>query len=433
MTNFVNRNDDLISLDDELAASRLTVIMGRRRVGKTELLKEWVRRGGVMGYSQAIEKASVHQQISQLWGDIKPHIPISAEPKTWEELLEFMTLPREKVTFVFDEFPYLVACDPSLPSRLQKWLDHQCPAHINLCLLGSSQSMMLELFLNNSAPLYGRARRVLTIKPMAYRYFCQVVGLTPHSRESFLIYSMVGGIPKYWQFIEPRWSPRDAAQRLYFGNHPFFENEILRLTSDEDIASASAMAALEAIGRGAHRPSEIAGRLGMKQTSLTKILSALVASHLVKREIPFGQSERASKRSLYRVVDPFALFHYSVFSPHRSRWALYDTVTQDKILHDHAAHVFEEAFRSLFPSASRYFEGKDIEIDSVRYSGPRKITLSEVKFSSLTANEETQVLDKLKRAFARSQLAHLEKDHEIEFEVVTLEKGLKAISSLERD
>jgi hypothetical protein len=193
------------------------------------------------------------------------------------------------------------------------------------------------------------------------------------------------------------------------------------------------MAALEAIGRGAHRPSEIAGRLGMKQTSLTKVLSALVASHLVKREIPFGQSERASKRSLYKVVDPFALFHYSVFSPHRSRWNLYDAEIQEKILHDHAAHVFEEGFRSLFPSASRYFEGKDIEIDSVRYSGPRKITVSELKFSSLTPNEETQVLDKLKRAFARSQLVHLEKDFEFEFEVIDLKKGLEAISSLQQD
>lgn len=433
MLTFINRNGYLRSLKEELEASRLTVLMGRRRVGKTELLQEWVRRGGVMSYSQAIEKASVPQQISQLWSDIKPHIPIAAEPKTWEELLEFMALAREKVTFVFDEFPYLVATDPSLPSRLQKWLDHKCPAHIGLCVLGSSQSMMSELFLNNSAALYGRARRVLTIKPLAYRYFCQMVGLTPSSRESFVIYSMVGGIPKYWQFLEPQWSPREAAQKLYFGNHPFFENEILRLTSDEAIASASAMAALEAIGRGAHRPSEIAGRLGMKQTSLTKILSALVASHLVKREIPFGQSERASKRSLYRVVDPFALFHYSVFSPHRSRWNLYDTGTQDKILHDHAAHVFEEAFRSLFPSASRYFEGRDIEIDSVRYTEPRKITVSEVKFSSLTSNEETQVLDKLKRSFARSQLVHLEKDFGIEFEVIDLEKGLEAISSLQQD
>jgi len=430
---FLNRNRDLSDFDAETQESNLVVLMGRRRVGKTELIREWARRGGVMAYSQAIEKASATQQIQQIWGDFKSIVPLDLEPKSWEELLQLMTLPKGKHVFVLDEFPYLVASDASLPSRLQKWLDHHCPPHITLCLAGSSQTMMQELFYDGKAALYGRARRILNIRPLAYRYFCEAVQVDPQDAMSFLLYSLVGGIPKYWRAFQPKWTPLDASNHLFFGENAFFDNEMLRLTSDEQITGASSMAALEAIGRGAHKPIEIAGRLGIKQTSLNKVLSALVTSHIVRREIPFGDSERSSKRSLYRVVDPFVLFHYGVYSPHKSRWSIYKPATQQKLLNDHASMVFEESYRSLFPSASRYFEGGDIEIDSVRFSSESTITVSEVKFRPVSASEKRVLLEHLQKTFERSQLSRFAAKYHIDYEVVDWQQGIGEIIRLQRD
>ena len=424
---FLNRNRDLHDFDEEARESNLVVLMGRRRVGKTELIREWARRGGVMAYSQAIESASVSQQIQQLWADFKGSVALDIEPKNWEELLQLMTLPKDRHVFVLDEFPYLVASDRSLPSRIQKWLDHHCPPHITLCLAGSSQTMMQQLFYDGNAALYGRARRILNIRPLAYRYFCEAVKVAPKDPLSFLLYSMVGGIPKYWRAFQPNWKPLDAAYQLFFGENAFFDNEMLRLTSDEHITGASSMAALEAIGRGAHKPIEIAGRLGIKQTSLNKVLSALVTSHIVRRDIPFGESERTSKRGLYRVVDPFVLFHYGVYSPHKSRWSIYEAATQQKLLNDHASIVFEESYRSLFPSASRYYEGGDIEIDSVRFSSETTITVSEVKFRPVSASEKSSLLEKLKRNFERSQLSRFAAKYNIDYEVVDWRQGISDI------
>lgn len=110
----LNRNKDIEDFKQEVHDANLVVLMGRRRIGKTELIREWARRGGVMAYSQAIEKASPRQQIQQIWADIKLKIPIEIEPKTWEELLNLMELPKEKLVFVFDEFPYLVTSDVPL-------------------------------------------------------------------------------------------------------------------------------------------------------------------------------------------------------------------------------------------------------------------------------------------------------------------------------
>lgn len=433
MSCFINRNRDIANLDEEIRASRLVVVTGRRRVGKTALIREWARRGGVTAYSQAIEKASIPQQIEQIWADIKASLPIDIAPKSWEDLLKLISLPRDRLLIVLDEFPYLVASDPSLPSRLQKWLDHHCPPNITLCLTGSSQSMMQELFLDERSALFGRARRILTIRPLAYRHFCEALQLAPHDLASFVRYSLVGGIPKYWQAFEQKWQPLDAAMHLFFGENAFFDNEMLRLTSDENISSASSFAALEAIGRGAHKPSEIAGRLGIKQTSLNKVLTSLVASHVVKREIPFGESERTSKRSLYRIIDPFVLFHYGVYSPHRSRWSIYEPATQQKLLNDHASLVFEETYRALFPSASRYFEGASLEIDCVRYSSEDTITVSEVKFRSISEQEKMHLEEQLRQKIARSRLANLSNDHTIKYDVVDWTRGIDEILRQQRD
>ncbi len=430
---FLNRNKDIDDFKQEVHAANLVVLMGRRRIGKTELICEWARRGGVMAYSQAIEKASPQQQIQQIWADIKSWVPIEIEPKTWEELLNLMALPKQELVFVFDEFPYLVASDASLPSRIQKWLDHHCPRHITLCLAGSSQTMMQQLFFDDKSALYGRARRILNIRPLAYRYFCEALDAEPMSQSSFLHYSMVGGIPKYWRAFQPHWQPQEAADHLFFGDNAFFDNEMLRLTSDENISSASSMAALEAIGRGAHKPSEIAGRLAIKQTSLNKVLSSLVASHLVKREIPFGESERSSKRSLYRVVDPFVLFHYGVYSPHRSRWSVYELATKQKLLGDHASQIFEEIYRSLFPSAARYYEGGDIEIDCVRYTSESTIRVSEIKFRTVGAQEKSSLIERLRKNVARSQLARLAEKYTFEYELVDWLTGIAEILRLQRD
>ena len=430
---FLNRNSDISEFGQEVDEANLVVLMGRRRIGKTELICEWARRGGVMAYSQAIEKASISQQIQQIWADIKSRVPIEIEPRSWEDLLNLMALPKEDVVFVLDEFPYLVASDASLPSRIQKWLDHHCPPHITLCLAGSSQTMMQQLFFDGKSALYGRARRVFNIKPLAYRYFCEALQADPVNPSSFLLYSLVGGIPKYWRAFQPKWQPLDAAHHLFFGDNAFFDNEMLRLTNDENISSASSMAALEAIGRGAHKPSEIAGRLGIKQTSLNKVLSSLVTSHIIKREIPFGESERTSKRSLYRVVDPFVLFHYGVYSPHRSRWSVYEPATRQKLLQDHASLVFEETYRSLFPSAARYFEGGDIEIHSVRFSGETTIRVSEIKFRMVGDQEKATILERLRKNVARSQLARFADKYTIEYELVDWQKGIDEIIRLQRD
>jgi uncharacterized protein len=403
---FVNRKAELKELDAAAATGGMLVFFGRRRVGKTRLLAHWLARHGGF-YSQAIE-STADIQLDQTYRDLQPQLTTAVTPKSWEELLELLRLQKKKRWILcLDEFPYLVNSDPSLPSVLQRWLDHSQPKNSLLLLCGSSTRMMNDLFLNRAAPLYGRARKLVHVEPMSYGAFCGACRLNPADRESFTRFSIVGGIPKYWEFVDPDASALDLAEALFFGFAPYLDQEPARILRDEGIAGLNALSLLEAVGRGAAKPSEMAARLGTAQTNLSRLLQQLLDASILERELPFGESTRSTKRTHYRIQDPALRFWFRVYSPHRSRWHDYSTQEKHKLLQDHASTVFEDYCRWQYADASRYWEA-DVEFDLVRSErrddGQHKLIVSEVKWRVLTSAERQRIERQLEERWQRSSL-----------------------------
>jgi AAA+ ATPase superfamily predicted ATPase len=402
---FTNRLAELKELESAAAAGGLLVVFGRRRVGKTRLLTYWMGpRQGL--YSQAIEGAK-EIQLEQVFRDIQDRLTTSLVPKSWGELLELLEMRTGPSTFCLDEFPYLVASDPSLPSVLQRWLDHRRPKNFLLILAGSSTRMMNNLFLNRSAPLYGRARKLLHIEPMSYGAFCAARRLNPADQESFTRFALVGGVPKYWEFVESKASAIDLADELFFGFAPYLDQEPSRVLRDEGISGVNAISVLEAIGRGAEKSSEIAARLGTVQTNLSRLLQQLLDASVLTREIPFGESPRSTKKTRYSINDPALRFWFRVYSPHRTRWRQYGHTEKARLLRDHASTVFEDFCRQRHAAASRYWEG-NLEFDFVRADdhGPSgdKAIVTEVKWKRLTAKERAEIEKRLAADWQRCAL-----------------------------
>jgi uncharacterized protein len=412
---FVNRVREMRLLGALRRKGGLAIVFGRRRVGKTRLIRQWMKK--ITGaYSQAIE-GSKEIQLDQVLEDIRPHLPGDIRPTSWTELFSLLELSRGPWTLCLDEFPYLVAADPSLPSIIQKWWDHKKKMNISLILCGSSQRMMHRVCLDPAAPLYGRSRVILPIKPMAYGDFCKARGLDKRRAASFVIFSLVGGVPKYWEFVHARSSPLEVAQELFFGFAAYMENEPRRLLMDEQISGLSSLSVLEAIGRGAERPSEIASRQNVPQTQLSKVFYQLMDADLVRREVPFGQSERNPKNVLYKISDPSLRFWFKVFSPHQSRWPLYSVEQKEKLLFEHASTVFEDQCRALHPHAKRYW-GKNVEIDIVRPSSEsgNSLRIAEVKFRKLSEHERHSLLHNLEIRWKATKLAAVSKT--VDFEIL---------------
>ena len=399
---FTNRVQELEELDASARVGGLVVLFGRRRVGKTRLLTHWLeKRSGF--YSQAIE-AAVPMQIEQTVRDIGSALPQGIQPKSWLEFFELLRYGPAETVLCLDEFPYLVASDPSLPSVAQRWLDHHRPEGFTLVLSGSSTGAMNDCFLNRAAPLYQRARKLIHLEPMDYAAFCGACGLDRSSKESFTRYALVGGIPKYWEFVEAGATALDLAEELFFGRSAFLEDEPVRILREERIAGLTPLSVLEAVGRGASKTSEIAARLGTAQTNLGRTLQQLLDASLLDREIPFGESLRTTKKTHYRIGDPALRFWFRVYSPHRSLWHRLTIEEKTKLLHDHAATVFEDYCRSRHPDAARYWEA-GAEFDFLRKDGDG-VVVSEVKFKKLTDAEKTGLKKQLAEKWKSSAAAH---------------------------
>ncbi len=422
---FINRTEEMRKL--RASDDPLLVLFGRRRVGKTALALEYARKeasGSKVHYSQAIEGAESLQldQICDDFGDLLPKVSVTR----WQDFLSLLSRVTEKCILIIDEFPYLVKTQPSLPSLLQRWLDHDRPKNMRLILLGSSQTMMHDLFLDSHAPLYERAGEILRLEPMKFKHFCQALKYAPDDENSYLKFSLVGGVPKYWDYVKRSKTILELADDLYLSVGARLENEPDRLLKDENIVGEQAKHILELVGRGVARPSEMAGRLGIKQSSLSTPLQLLRNASLLGRDIPFGESERSSKRSLYYIQDHCLSFWYGVYSPHRTRWQTYPKDKKLKLIRDHASLMFERDIRAIHRDAARYWDA-NAEFDSVRYKDgvDDTVLVSEIKFRSLSKREILTIKLQLDEALAASPIS---KKYKCIPDVIGIEDGLRRLT-----
>ncbi len=384
---FVSRQEELQLLQTHANKSGLLVMLGRRRLGKTSLLKKFIAlNNGII--SQAIE-ASKEIQLSLVTEDLSQKIQLAAKPSSWLELLRLLDASGNRFILCLDEFQYLVKSDPSLPSVLQKWLDHENKLGSLVILAGSSTRMIREACLEPNAPLYGRARQVINLAPIDYRYFAEYLALDSKKPKTFALYSLVGGVPKYWEYLAIIKANRKLAslsvlnviEDMLFASSPFMEGETGRILSDEKIEGIAPLSVLEALGRGATRPSEIASRLGVPQTQLSKIFDQLVRAKVLTKETPFASPERNNKIVNYKITDPSTAAWYTLASTHKSRWGSYDEQQKKAIIDTYVGHIFEQYVRSSRPGAQRYWNS-DLEIDLMYVKG-KSLYVGEVKWGKL--------------------------------------------------
>jgi AAA+ ATPase superfamily predicted ATPase len=321
---FLDRKKELSRLQ-RLAAGRdggLAVVYGRRRIGKTRLLLEWTR--GSQGVYFVADQSSAEIQRSFFAEAVAERLPGFADVvyRDWRSLLDRLAADAASHHFrgpiVVDELPYLVSAAPELPSVLQRFVDHEArQAKLVVALAGSSQRMMQGLALDPHAPLYGRASVLFDVGPLEPSYLRKAF---PKLSPLGLVdtYAAWGGVPRYWELAAERGESVAASiDALVLDPGGVLHDEPVRLLLEESPAAMEVRPLLDAIGAGAHRVSEIAGRIGRPATSLSRPLERLQELGLVERQIPFGQSERDTKRALYKLVDPFFRLWFRVVGPHR--------------------------------------------------------------------------------------------------------------------
>ena len=315
--NFVDRIEETARLRDALSRekSSLVVVYGRRRLGKSTLIKRVLSDGDV--YFLADRSEGQHQRtlLAKVVAQVFPDFDKLTYPD-WESLFRALNYRTDKrFTLCLDEFPYLVEQSPELPSVLQKLVDEK-QLKYNLVLCGSSQNMMYGLFLDSTAPLYGRADEIMRLTPIRLPYIQEALDLDAVS--SVEEYAVWGGVPRYWELRENRNSLSDALWHNILSINGTLYEEPIKLFQDDvkDIVKTSTI--MSYIGSGANRLSEIAARCNEPATNLSRPLKKLIDLGFLEKDVPFGIDEKNAKKSLYKIADPFMAFYYQFVVPNRS-------------------------------------------------------------------------------------------------------------------
>jgi len=413
---FMNRTREIIRLTRVLGspAPSLVVIYGRRRCGKSTLLQHVAKKTDI--YFLA-DQQEAPLQIQSLAIEIGRTIPGFGQVNypSWEALLSVLQHQAKKgTTLIIDEFPYLVQKSPELPSIIQKLIDNQ-QNKTNIIICGSSQRMMQGLVLDSSAPLYGRAAEIIKVRPLEPGWIKEALALD--SIEAVEAYSVWGGVPRYWELAKTYRNQEEACKELVLDRDGILHSEPMRLLLDDMRGASQPHSLLSLIANGSNRLSEIAGRLGKPATSLTRPLANLIELGYIKRDHPFGESPRSSKKTIYRLEDPFLLFWYRIVLPNHSllEQDLLDAVYAESQNNFKAqiAEIWEEMARKStahlnianirWKPGQRWWghgrDGKNMEIDIIAESLNNKFLLfGEVKWEKKTNIKAT--ISKLKKSIA---------------------------------
>ena len=399
---FYNRQREIVRLTRALSEDEgnFVVIYGRRRCGKSTLIRHILREGDTYHLADQRETGLQIQSLAQEVARVISGFDEVIYP-SWESFFTtFKLRAKPGIALFLDEFPYLVQAAPELPSLVQKFVD-DTTHRLHLVICGSSQRMMQGLVMDASAPLYGRATEIMRITPLKAGWITEALQL--QGIDAIESYSVWGGVPRYWELVRSHSSFEEAVKELVLDRDGVLHREPSRILFDDIRNINQASSILSLVATGCHRLSEVATRLGKPATSLTRPLSHLIELGYIKKDQPFGENPRSSKKSLYKVNDPFLLFWYRYILPNQSLLEadlidpVYDVIRQR--LSEHVSGIWEElACASIahlpiadiqWKPAQRWWgkgrDGKPMELDVVSESmDGSKLLIGEVKWENKT-------------------------------------------------
>ncbi len=353
---FVDRRAELANLEARYSSGRaeLFVLYGRRRVGKTELLRHFCA-GKPHIFFIATLSADLDQLASfsqEIWRYTHDEAPSGFSFPSWEAAFRALAdLPGRPIV-VLDEFTYLMSGNKAIPSLLQKtWDDILRKGQIFLVLCGSYVGMMKRDILGYQAPLYGRRTGSYLLPPLALP---AAVAFFPGYTllQQIEAWAVLGGMPYYLTAFSDQIDIFANIRRHVLDNQGTLRREPQLLLMEELREPRNYFSVLRAIAQGATRLNEIslAARVGDAATT-ARYLDILQDLRVVTRSVPATESRpEKSKRGLYRITDAFLRFWFRYVHPNQG--AL-DLDLADAVLAQRVRPTFDQFVSYAFEEAAR--------------------------------------------------------------------------------
>lgn len=405
MKQFVDRELEMETLQNEYErdGSALVVLYGRRRVGKTTLISEFIKDKKALFFlaseeAEAQNRNAFKEKVAEF---IDSDLLRSADIKNWDVLFKaIMDTPFEsKPVIVLDEFQYLGKANPAFPSIFQRiWEEILKDKSVMVILCGSLISMMESQTLAYGSPLYGRRTAQIRLKQIPFGYYHEFFP-NKSRRELIEMYAVTGGVPKYIELFSESKDIYSAIQKCVLNRSGYLYDEPHFLLQQEVSEVGSYFSIIKAIAAGNSKLSAISSILEIKSTSLTKYLKTLIDLDILEREVPITEENaEKSKKGLYKIKDNYLRFWFAFVYPNMSfiesgHSRIVMNKIRNSLVKNHIAFVYEDVCKERmwdlngegawpfnFTKIGRYWDSKD-EIDIVALDPEGKnLILGECKY-----------------------------------------------------
>lgn len=320
--NFLGREKEILVLEKEYARDGgFVVIYGRRRIGKTTLIKQFIKSKTAFYFlaTKEVESQSMKRFAGVIARTTGNSVMQKAAFSDWLDLFQAVAdyKPNEKKVLVIDEFPYLVKVNDSFPSILQNaWDEILKDSNVMLILCGSLISMMKKHALSYESPLYGRRTAQMRIAPLPFTTVYENQKLS--FEEAAEQYSITGGVPKYMEFFSDGQPLYEQIKENVLSKNGFLYEEPNFLLTDEVQVPTNYFSIIKVIADGNHKLGTIAGILGLETSALTPYLKTLSELGFIEKQVPVTEKNaEKTRKGLYFISDNFLRFWFRYVYPYK--------------------------------------------------------------------------------------------------------------------
>jgi len=407
---FVDRVKEIDVLEQRYKSNKpeFMIIYGRRRIGKTELIKQFTK--DKKHFYFLARKEPIELEVDRFRKKISEKFNIFLrETKDFEtlfiEILEKIDT-SQKFIFLIDEFPYLIEQHKPILSIFQSiWDEVLKNENVFLLLTGSSVSMMETEVLGYKSPLYGRRTGQLKVEPIKINYLNEFL---PHYKMKDILktYGATGGVPYYLKEINSKKSFLNNIRDTFFNKSNILYQEAEILLREELREPNTYFNILKAMTDGATRLSEISAKSLVHITNINKYISVLETLKLVRKEYPITQPAKL-RNFLYKVDDNYFRFWLSYVYPYREEIEEQPKSILEFVKKDYPRYmgpIFEETIRQYMRSLTAinfnkigkwWYKGEEIDIVGLN-ENKKEIVFFECKWSEISYSKSLKILERLK-------------------------------------
>lgn len=355
---FLGREKEILDLEKEYARDGgFVVIYGRRRIGKTTLIKQFIKSKTAFYFlaTKEVESQSMKRFAGVIARTTGNSVLQKAAFSDWLDLFQAVAdyKPNEKKVLVIDEFPYLVKVNDSFPSILQNaWDEILKDSNVMLILCGSLISMMKKHALSYESPLYGRRTAQMRIAPLPFTTVYENQKLS--FEEAAEQYSITGGVPKYMEFFSDGQPLYEQIKENVLSKNGFLYEEPNFLLTDEVQVPTNYFSIIKVIADGNHKLGMIAGILGLETSALTPYLKTLSELGFIEKQVPVTEKNaEKTRKGLYFISDNFLRFWFRYVYPYKGELELDNTqISLDELDKDFkekfVAFAYDDICKEIF-------------------------------------------------------------------------------------